>query len=153
MAGGAASATPRPDDHRLSLQLSKNGGSMVFLNSGPFVQKLEEAATAVNEASGKDEKTVFRLPTVVGASGQGKTERLMWLLRDELPDGELYSMLKRVFCAKHVVAAFATFNQTSNWLEVEGTTEIPEAAVLSRLMCYCAGKKWKYSMTSGVVRK
>jgi hypothetical protein len=106
------------------------------------------AAETLKKAFGWNEKTRIPLSVVIGASGQGKTEMLMWLLRDELPGGAIYQLLKNAFQAKHVVAVFATFNQKTTWTVED--EQHPVAALLSRLMCYSAKKEWCQSMTSAV---
>jgi hypothetical protein len=123
---------------RLSLQVG-------FMHPHPLRDDVFAAAKDVAGAAPGCDKRFLPLPTVVGTSGQGKTEVLLRLANNEDIGGvKAHDLLKDAMKAKDlaiekVVPLFATFNQASTFTEKEKDSE---RALVSRLAAYWRGKQW-----------
>jgi hypothetical protein len=127
----------RPVSGRLSFEVG-------FMHPHPLQEDVFKAAKRVAGAAAGCHQRFLPLPTVVGTSGQGKTEVLLRLANNELLDGVkahdllTHAMIPR-YTIKKVVPLFATFNQASTFGRDE---EDGERALVSRLAAYWRGKQW-----------
>lgn len=102
----------------------------------------------------QNEKRVCPLPTIVGVSGQGKTEALKVLYFNEegIRDKVLAHYCDRLKTKADatlktptkIICLFATFNQSTGW---EPSFESPIGALVSRLACCYREKQWSVHLS------